>query len=74
MICEPQDRIGRESFDQIKKHKFFKDLDWDNIKSTKAPYPPNVILKKSLNEDQYIFFVLVEWRRRYNLLSQCRTY
>ncbi len=39
MICEREKRI---SFEEIKKHDFFKGLDWDRIRDTKAPIVPVV--------------------------------
>jgi len=37
LICEAQYRLD---FEGIKTHPFFKGVDWDNIRNTKAPHPP----------------------------------
>ena len=42
LICDPNDRLGTRGVDEIKSHAFFKGLDWDNIRSTKAPWVPQV--------------------------------
>ena len=35
-------RLGINGVDEIKKHPFFKDVDWENIRSTKAPFVPEL--------------------------------
>ena len=35
-------RLGTVSANEIKKHEFFKDIDWDNIRSMKPPFVPEV--------------------------------
>jgi len=39
MICDASKRIN---FQQMKSHPFFKSLDWENMRSIKAPIVPNV--------------------------------
>lgn len=39
LICDSTNRI---SFDQLKKHKFFEGIDWDNLRKMKAPIVPEV--------------------------------
>ena len=42
MINDSNDRLGKNGADEIKKHPFFKDVDWDNIRNTKAPFIPEL--------------------------------
>ena len=35
-------RLGRNGADEIKKHIFFKGIDWNNITKAKAPFIPEV--------------------------------
>lgn len=45
LITDVKGRSGRTprlDFDQIQKHKFFKDIDWPNIRKTKASIIPTV--------------------------------
>ena len=42
MINNSNDRLGKNGADEIKKHPFFKDVDWDNIRNTKAPFIPEL--------------------------------
>ena len=35
-------RLGIGGADEIKSHPFFKGVDWDNIRNTKAPFIPNL--------------------------------
>ncbi len=35
-------RLGYNGADEIKAHPFFKKINWDNIKKTKAPFIPEV--------------------------------
>eukprot|EP00123_Amoebidium_parasiticum_P017428 comp23850_c0_seq1/m.41678 comp23850_c0_seq1/g.41678 ORF comp23850_c0_seq1/g.41678 comp23850_c0_seq1/m.41678 type:complete len:454 (-) comp23850_c0_seq1:207-1568(-) len=40
LCCEVDQRI--KSIDELKRHPFFKDTDWANIRSQRPPYDPNV--------------------------------
>jgi hypothetical protein len=37
--------MGANGIDDFKKHPFFAGTDWKNLKSYKAPFCPQVILK-----------------------------
>lgn len=40
LICNKSDRF--RSLDQFKSHKWFKDIDWDNLRNVEPPYKPRV--------------------------------
>ena len=42
LLTDVDKRIGYDGADEIKKHPFFKDTDWKNIRSTKAPFIPEL--------------------------------
>ena len=42
MIKNSDDRLGKNGAEEIKKHPFFKDVDWDNIRNSKAPFIPEL--------------------------------
>lgn len=42
LVCDAEDRLGRNGATEIKEHAWFDGLDWDNIKSSKAPFIPEV--------------------------------
>jgi serine/threonine kinase 38 len=42
MINNSDKRLGRSGIEEIKVHPFFKGLDWDNIRSQKAPFIPDI--------------------------------
>ena len=42
MINNSSDRLGKNGAEEIKKHPFFKDVDWENIRNTKAPFIPKL--------------------------------
>ena len=42
MINKSDERLGRNGIEEIKKHPFFKGVDWDNIRNTKAPFIPDI--------------------------------
>ena len=42
LINNPNERLGLRGADEIKKHPFFKGIDWDNIRKTKAPFIPKI--------------------------------
>lgn len=42
LMCDAKYRLGKNGASEIKKHPFFKDIDFENIANTKAPYQPPV--------------------------------
>jgi len=42
LINNSNERLGLRGSEEIKSHPFFKGLDWDNIRNTKAPFIPNL--------------------------------
>ena len=42
MINNSDERLGKNGIEEIKNHPFFKDVDWDNIRNTKAPFIPDI--------------------------------
>ena len=42
MINNSNERLGKNGIKEIKDHPFFKGLDWDNIRNTKAPFIPEL--------------------------------
>ena len=42
LINNPNKRLGKNGADEIKKHPFFKDLNWDNIRNEKPPFIPEI--------------------------------
>jgi hypothetical protein len=37
-FCDQNERIGLNGIDEIKQHEFFRGVDWDNIRSHRAPF------------------------------------
>lgn len=42
LVCDSEDRLGRNGAQEIKDHAWFESLDWDAIRGTKAPFIPEV--------------------------------
>lgn len=42
LVSDSEVRLGRNSADEIKKHPFFKGVDWDNMRGVRAPNIPSV--------------------------------
>jgi serine/threonine kinase 38 len=43
LVAEPENRLGKNGFDEIKNHVFFKNMDWDNLRKAQTPFIPEVI-------------------------------
>lgn len=37
---DPKKRLGSGGTDEIKQHKFFEGIDWDNIRENEPPFVP----------------------------------
>lgn len=42
LLCDAENRLGSGGIHEIKKHPFFKGLDWDNLRNTKSPFSPKI--------------------------------
>ena len=42
MVNDSDKRLGKNGVDEIKAHPFFKKIDWNNIRNTKAPFIPDI--------------------------------
>ena len=38
---DPEKRLGRNGVDEIKRHPWFRGLDWDHLMSEEAPFVPS---------------------------------
>jgi serine/threonine kinase 38 len=43
LLRDPSDRLGCRGVEEIKRHPFFKNVDWENLRKTHAPYIPDLI-------------------------------
>jgi protein-serine/threonine kinase len=50
MMTSAEQRIGRESADEIKAHPFFAGIDWDNIRECEPPFVPQL---RSITDTAY---------------------
>ena len=42
LINNSNERLGLKGADEIKRHPFFKGIDWENLRKTKAPFIPKL--------------------------------
>ena len=40
LISNKNNRLGKNGVEEIKKHPFFSDINWDNVRNMKAPFIP----------------------------------
>jgi len=55
LICDREVRLGKNGADEIKKHKFFEGVDFDNIYKQKPPFMP-----KLNNPEDTTYFITEE--------------
>ena len=54
LICEADNRLGKNGSEEIKAHPFFKGLDWDRLREMKPSYIPKIASEISNeNFDQF---------------------
>jgi protein-serine/threonine kinase len=51
LVCDSEHRLGRVSAEEIKKHKFFRGVEFDTLRRIRAPFEP----KLSSNVDTTYF-------------------
>ena len=75
-LQDKEKRLGIGGIEEIKRHPFFKDFDWDNIRNVKPPYIPkpfriqNLDLKLNLKNNRLDLYTSKEIQnRRYNNLK-----
>jgi serine/threonine kinase 38 len=42
LICDPNERLGSRGAQEIKNHPFFKGINWEKIRETRAPWMPKL--------------------------------
>lgn len=42
LVCDKEDRLGNNGADEIKRHPFFKGVDWKNLRMSLAPWVPEL--------------------------------
>jgi hypothetical protein len=42
LLCDADNRLGAGGIQEVKKHPFFKGLDWERLRAAKAPFTPEV--------------------------------
>ncbi|CAO3648473.1 unnamed protein product [Cunninghamella echinulata] len=50
LICEPENRLGRNGVDEIKAHPFFYGVNWQGIRDEASPHVPQL---KSITDTSY---------------------
>ena len=58
MINNSDNRLGKNGAEEIKKHPFFKGIDWDNVRNMKPPFIP--ILKNEYDTSYFETFEINE--------------
>lgn len=50
LICEPENRLGRNGVEEIKAHPFFYGVNWQGIRNEPSPHVPQL---KSITDTSY---------------------
>ncbi|ORX45841.1 AGC/NDR/NDR protein kinase [Hesseltinella vesiculosa] len=50
LICEPENRLGRNGVNEIKAHPFFYGVNWENIRNEPSPHVPQL---QSITDTSY---------------------
>lgn len=50
LVCDPQDRLGRNGVQEIMSHPFFLGVNWQALRETRAPNIPEVSFTQLSNE------------------------
>ncbi|KAI8063888.1 Serine/threonine-protein kinase orb6 [Gongronella butleri] len=50
LICEPENRLGRNGVQEIKAHPFFYGVNWENIRNEPSPHVPQL---QSITDTSY---------------------
>ena len=73
MISDPNKRLGagKNGFNNLKNHKYFEDIDWDDLenKKIKPPFVPNVEGNMDLRYFDKIFTDEVNITKEYDDLN-----
>lgn len=51
----PEKRLGRQGFDEVKNHEFFNGLDWELVEKRKLDTSINPVIKGRVSYSQYCF-------------------
>lgn len=67
LVSDSETRLGRNGAEEVKKHPFFKGIDWDNMRSVEAPNIPQVSSEVSAeNFDKFDEDKLAMEERKYH--------
>ena len=66
MDPDPKNRLGAQSFEEITTHVFFKDFQWNNIKTMESPMIPKIedFSKFKLDKDENPFLKSKQLRKK----------
>jgi hypothetical protein len=42
LITTSEERIGKNGIEEIKSHRFFNGVDWNNLRNRRAPFIPEI--------------------------------
>jgi len=42
LVCDSENRLGSNGAEEIKAHPFFRGVDWENLRTQKAPFVPEI--------------------------------
>jgi serine/threonine kinase 38 len=70
LVCDKKDRLGKGGASNIKKHPFFKGIDWENLRNSEPAYKPTVNRAFDTNNFDHFEDTIDNWSKSQPLVAK----